>query len=282
MTITFSRNDCASINFNGTCPATIITTDISGNYSFTGLSLGSSYIVTPTLTGHIFTPANQTFNNLTGTQTANFTAVQVVTVSGRLNGTGGNNFTVSISCNGFSANQLTSGNFTFLVPSNSGTCTVTPSSISQSGGSFGWNPSATQIAVGTQNIANVDFTIITPTFNVVGTINNLANAPGTTVSASGRNCPISGSVYTCSNLVIFQSYTVTPSHPTTTFTRQSNSYSAIQFSFSNQNFTAIATQTISGQVTRNGAALSGVTVALSGGATATRQLTQPVIILLPV
>jgi hypothetical protein len=50
------------------------TTNSSGNYSFTGLAGGTSYTVTPALSGYQFTPPSQTFNNLGANQTANFTA----------------------------------------------------------------------------------------------------------------------------------------------------------------------------------------------------------------
>lgn len=50
------------------------TTDSSGNYSFASLGAGGNYTVTPTGTGYTFSPASQSFSNLTGNQTANFTA----------------------------------------------------------------------------------------------------------------------------------------------------------------------------------------------------------------
>jgi hypothetical protein len=47
------------------------TTNTSGDYSFT-LTAGGSYTVTPSRAGYVFTPPTQTFNNLSGNQTANF------------------------------------------------------------------------------------------------------------------------------------------------------------------------------------------------------------------
>jgi fructose-specific component phosphotransferase system IIB-like protein len=49
----------------------IQTTDNTGNYSFT-LAGGGDYTVTPMILGFSFTPPNQTFNNLSANQTANF------------------------------------------------------------------------------------------------------------------------------------------------------------------------------------------------------------------
>lgn len=55
------------------------TTDVNGNYSFSSLTSGGTYTVTPTLVGYTFTPPNSTFTNLSANQTANFTAAAVPT-----------------------------------------------------------------------------------------------------------------------------------------------------------------------------------------------------------
>src|SRR5438552_3465293 len=52
-----------------------IVTGGSGNYSFTNLTAAGTYTVTPSLSGYGFTPSSVTFTNLSGSQTANFTAV---------------------------------------------------------------------------------------------------------------------------------------------------------------------------------------------------------------
>lgn len=51
------------------------TTDSNGNYSFE-LIINGNYTVTPSLLGFNFGPTNQTFNNLTANQTANFAATR--------------------------------------------------------------------------------------------------------------------------------------------------------------------------------------------------------------
>ena len=53
------------------------TTDVNGNYSFTGLYTGA-YTITPSLKGYVFIPFNQVFSSLSSTQTANFTATTSV------------------------------------------------------------------------------------------------------------------------------------------------------------------------------------------------------------
>ena len=50
------------------------TTDVSGNYSFSGLASGSDCTLTPSLTGYIFNPTSGVFNTLSANQTQNFSA----------------------------------------------------------------------------------------------------------------------------------------------------------------------------------------------------------------
>jgi hypothetical protein len=49
------------------------TTDNSGAYSFTGLTIGGTYTITPMSSGYLFTPASAVFNGLSSDVTANFT-----------------------------------------------------------------------------------------------------------------------------------------------------------------------------------------------------------------
>ena len=51
----------------------VTTTDGSGNYSFSGLAGGGSYLITPSLTGFTFEPTNRSYSNVTtDVTTANF------------------------------------------------------------------------------------------------------------------------------------------------------------------------------------------------------------------
>ncbi len=54
------------------------TTDASGNYSFPNLLAGANYTVTASKTNFNFTPPSQSFANLSGNQTANFTAAPTI------------------------------------------------------------------------------------------------------------------------------------------------------------------------------------------------------------
>lgn len=58
----------------GSSQITIATTVAGGTYSFTNVAGEGTYTVTPTKAGFSFDPQSQTFSNVTGNQTANFTA----------------------------------------------------------------------------------------------------------------------------------------------------------------------------------------------------------------
>jgi len=116
----------AIVTLAGTqCGAT--PTDGAGDYSF-GIPAGGSYTVTPSQVGYVFSPPSQSFNSLSGNQTANFTATPLYTISGQvtLSGTGWSGFTVSLSgSQSGSTTTNSSGSYTFIVPAG-GSYTVTP------------------------------------------------------------------------------------------------------------------------------------------------------------
>ena len=108
------------------------TTDSSGNYTFTEAA-GGSYTVTPSLSGDTFSPASQTFNNLSANQTQNFTASATTggtfTISGQVtvSGSGVSGVTMTLSgSQSATATTDSSGNYTFTEPTG-GNYTVTPS-----------------------------------------------------------------------------------------------------------------------------------------------------------
>ncbi|MGC8654771.1 MAG: N-acetylmuramoyl-L-alanine amidase, partial [Candidatus Kryptoniota bacterium] len=65
-----------SMNLTGAINASTVS-DASGNYSFSNLSGGGNYTVTPSKTGYSFSPPSITFNNLTQNSIANFTGTTV-------------------------------------------------------------------------------------------------------------------------------------------------------------------------------------------------------------
>jgi hypothetical protein len=65
-----------SVQLTGATPI-LSTTGNDGAYSFTGLTAGGSYVVTPAKQNYGFAPATKTFNTLSSNQIANFNAVPV-------------------------------------------------------------------------------------------------------------------------------------------------------------------------------------------------------------
>ena len=74
--ITGPSNSGVTVRLSGSAPAPLTTTtDASGNYSFSGLSVGGNYTVTPVkaAAGPAYTPASRTYNDIPGPRTdANF------------------------------------------------------------------------------------------------------------------------------------------------------------------------------------------------------------------
>ena len=103
------------------------TSDGSGNYSFSGLSDSTTYVITPSKTGCTFSPTTWTVTivgaNLTG---KDFTCTY--TISGNVQTNGGANMsgvTMTLS-NGSSTTTNGSGNYSFSGLAGTGTYTVTP------------------------------------------------------------------------------------------------------------------------------------------------------------
>src|SRR6185295_20246786 len=72
------------VTLSGSASATV-TTDASGNYSFSNLEGGGTYTVTPSKPNTVFTPPSQTFTNLSANMTASFVGTGVsVTITGRV------------------------------------------------------------------------------------------------------------------------------------------------------------------------------------------------------
>ncbi len=117
-----------TIAFSGTSDGST-TTDAFGHYTLL-LPPNGNYIITPSLAGYIFTPPSQTYDDLTGNQTANFAANltgATYTISGltTLYGNALNGATVMLS--GSESGSLTtsgSGNYSFTVTAG-GSYTVT-------------------------------------------------------------------------------------------------------------------------------------------------------------
>jgi hypothetical protein len=250
------------------------TTTGSGNYSFT-VNAGGSYTVTPSLTNYTFSPPSATFSNLSGNQTANFTANLVTyTISGQvtLNGAGLSGVTVTLS--GGANNTATtgsSGNYSFSNLTSGLNYVVTPS---LSGYTF--SPPSQGFTGLNVNQSGINFaaTAVTTSYTISGQVTlNGAGLSGVTVTLSGgaNNTATTSSSgnYSFSNLTGGLNYVVTPSLSGYTFSPPSQGFTGLNVNQSGINFAATAvttSYTISGQVTLNGSSLSGVTMQLSGSA----------------
>ncbi|MFL6208782.1 MAG: DNA/RNA non-specific endonuclease [Pyrinomonadaceae bacterium] len=70
-----------NITLTGDATPQQTTTDAAGNYSFSNVSAGGNYTITATVAGFDIAPANRVLNNLSGNQTADFTATPKVIIS---------------------------------------------------------------------------------------------------------------------------------------------------------------------------------------------------------
>ena len=112
-------------------------TNGSGNYSFT--VPGGNYTVTPSLNGYTFNPPGQTFNNLSGNQTANFAAIlaaPVITSNSPLPaGTVGVNYSQTLAASGGTPPYIwtvTTGTLPAGLSLNSATISGTPTTAGAS------------------------------------------------------------------------------------------------------------------------------------------------------
>jgi hypothetical protein len=215
------------------------TVNATGNYSFGNLPAGS-YTLTPSKTGHTFTPPSQTVTltsaNMTG---VNFTAQEVV-ISGALTpGAMGAGATVNLT--GAATATVAadgSGNFTFARVAN-GTYTVTPSKVG-----FIFTPANRSITVSNGvSMTGVNFTVQpVPTYSITGTITPVAVGNGATVTLSGAasaTTTANGSgVYTFSGLAN-GNYVVTPSKAGATFTPTSRNVTVADANASGVDFTGV-------------------------------------------
>ena len=268
-----------SVALSGSASATT-TTDASGNYSFANVQSNGNYTVTPTKAGTTFTPANLTYNNLSANQpAANFTGSPTVyyTISGHIlnaSGLGVNGATVTLS-GGQAATTTTdfSGAYSFTNLPDAANYTVTPTKTN-----YTFNPASLTYNALSANQTSADFTgTSTVTYSIGGHIQNVSGiaTSGVTVTLSGGQAATtttdaSGN-YSFAGLPSTNNYVVTPTKANYTFSPASQSYTNLA---ANQTAdftgTSTVTYTISGHIQNASAiSISGVTVTLSGGQSAT-------------
>ncbi len=168
------------------------TGDSSGNYTFTGLANGT-YVVAPSHTGYVYTPATQAVTvagtNVTG---VNFTATsqQTFSISGTISPTtGGAGATVTLSGPAAATSTSSSaGSYTFTGLL-SGSYTVTPTSRG-----FSYTPASQQVTLSAANVTAINFTATPQTVHSV----SLTWTGSTTPTVTGYNVyrtTISGSLF---------------------------------------------------------------------------------------
>jgi len=250
-----------------------VTADASGNYSFANLANGV-YTVTPSKAGYSFAPPNQSVT-IAGANPAavNFTAtlLPTYTVSGSISpsasGSGATVTLTGIGVNGTNTSVTAdaSGNFSFAGVQNS-SYNITPTKTG-----FTFSPANEDITVNGANLTGISFTAsAVPTYSISGTVSG-AVVSGVTLSLTGvataSTTSDSSGNYTFAGLAN-GAYTVTPSKTGYTFTPANLAATVSGANQTGINFlsTAIPTYSISGTV--SGAVVGGVTLSLSGSATA--------------
>ncbi len=201
----------------------MVTTDSSGNYSFSNLTAGGTYTVTPALTNYSFSPASRFFTGAVSDQTANFTAA-AQNCSFSINPTsasvasGGATGTITVT---------TGADCNWTAVSNNSWITVTSSPVGTGAGTASYSVSANSGAArsGSITIAGKTFVITqsAAAYSISGTVaygttptgdaakfvpGVLLFAAGT--SSAGASTNTSG-VYQIDNLISGGNYTVTPS-----------------------------------------------------------------------
>lgn len=156
----------ATLNLSGTLGRSI-QSDSAGAYAFTGLPVGN-YRIDIAKTGFGFLPPSRDITNLTTDQTANFTAFVAFSISGQINGLGGDSILVTLS--GSQNRSVLSefgGHYSFdLVPAG-GSYTVSITHPT-------WNISPTSVSfnnLSANQVANFD--AVRALYTISGTITRL-------------------------------------------------------------------------------------------------------------
>ena len=263
-----------TINLTGAATKSV-TTDVNGNYSFTGLVNGG-YTVTPLINGYTFNPGNTAVNvsgaSVSGTNfTAKASALPTYTVSGTVTGDVTQNVLITLA-GGKNATTTTnsSGNYSFSGLVN-GNYSATPS---LAGYSFSPGNSSVTINGASTTFANfVSTKVVAPTYSISGTVSG-STISGVTINLTGgataTTTTDANGAYSFNGLGN-SNYTVTPSKTGYNFSPSSSAVGINGANVTTTNFTAVTyvppTYTLSGTVT--GAVTNGVLITLSGSASGT-------------
>jgi hypothetical protein len=260
------------LTLNGAADRTV-TTGADGRYAFQGLGANGRFTVKPSLQGYTFIPVQQEVV-LTQDQTANFTGVQGVTISGRVADSGGTGIAgVSISLSGSKSATTSTDNdgaYSFAVEPG-GSYTVTPSSafhtFTPANSTFN---SLTQSQTG-NFVGQLKLYLISGNVTLAGagvggvTLSLTSTTPGftprsvTTAASTGA--------FSFGSLPAGQDYLVTPSSNIYSFTPIYRSYSKLAANQTAQTFSATRkSYTIVGTVLLGAAGLGGAKLTLTSTA----------------
>jgi len=266
-----------SISGNVTCGAGITmtltgtssgstTTDVSGNYSFTGLKKGT-YTVTPSKSGYSFAPPSSTvIISEASVAGVNFTCTPpTFSISGTVSGDTKAGVTMSLfGC--VSATTITdaSGNYSFRGLSN---CTylVMPSKTN-----YTFTPSSMSVTISGANVTGINFTATENTYSISGTVTGDTKADVTMTlsgSVSATTITDASGNYTFRGL-INGIYNVAPRKTNYAFTPTSMSVTINGANVTGVNFTATIAHTFSISGTVTGDVQAGVTIAIFGSISA--------------
>ena len=242
-------------------------TDGSGNYSFSGLVNGD-YLVTPAVTGQTLSPSFIGRTITDGDSTGNDFAINTYTISGQvtLNSLGYPGATVNLSAPALTTTVIGtttdgSGNYSFTGLVNAD-YTVTPVVAGQT-----LTPLDIDLTIANADDPDNDFAL--DTYAISGQVTLLSSGyEGATITLSGdandsTTSDGSGN-YTFAGL-LNGDYTVTPTVGGQTLTPANYILNIDGADLPGKDF-AVSTNTISGQVTLNGAPYEGATITLSGDA----------------
>lgn len=268
-TVTLLGSPLSGVTMSITGSTTTSTaTDGSGNYSIT-LDGNGDYTLTPTKTGHVFSPTSYSTTTLSADQPAsNFTATRYYDVSGTITRNGSALPGVTVSVSGSSTTSTitdSSGNYAFALESG-GSYTLTPSKLNHT-----FAPTSLATATLSADWTGNDFAATLSTYTISGTVTlSGSGLSGVTMSITGStttSTTTDGSGNYSVTLDGDGDYTFTPSKTGYIFTPGSNSTTTLSASVTGIDFTATPVYTVSGTITRNGSALSGVTVSVTGSST---------------
>ncbi|MCX5849761.1 MAG: carboxypeptidase-like regulatory domain-containing protein [Deltaproteobacteria bacterium] len=266
-----------TVNLSGDATATT-TTATDGTYSFTGL-LAGNYSVTAVKTGFTFDPLSRG-----GTLTADKTGVDFAatanagltySISGTVSGAVIAGVTILLTGDANAETVTgTDGKYSFPGVLLNGNYTVTPSLTG-----YTFSPAGTGVIISGADATGINFTATAntaATYSISGTVSGDTIA-GVTITLSGGTSGTAITTTDGSGNYSFSGllpggYTVTPSKTGYTFTLASLSPTITSANIPGQNFTSSVVggtfiYSISGTV--SGAVTSGVTINLTGAATAT-------------